>query len=359
MTNQLNIFLLIFGALQGCLLSILYLRKKRAGPFNLYFSAFLIVLGLQLTLKVVSKGWLMHHLNFAYLFSYDLPYLVGPLLYLFIKSRKATSHFRWIDLLHFTPFLIAVIATVLLARVYTYHYRFPLYTQAFFELVSIFSYTILSLRISDASAKGFIRLVCLVETVIIIALALMVSFYGRFPDVRLLFTALTFLIYWISYKVITKPDWADDLSTSRIVPMVLQKNSKYSNSGLKSDDASRIESRLHELMTVNKLYLDPELTVETVASALNTSKHNLSQVLNERLHKTYLNYVADLRLDEARKRLADPRNHRYTIAAIAQDSGFNSVSSFNTLFKKRFGVTPSKLREELNSSDALRVSRKS
>jgi AraC-like DNA-binding protein len=37
---------------------------------------------------------------------------------------------------------------------------------------------------------------------------------------------------------------------------------------------------------------------------------------------------------------------RFTIAAIALDSGFNSVSSFNDLFKKRFGTTPSQYRQQ-------------
>ena len=55
---------------------------------NLYLSAFLIVVGLQLTFKVISKTWVMDNALIPYVISYKLPYLIGPLLYLFVRSRE-------------------------------------------------------------------------------------------------------------------------------------------------------------------------------------------------------------------------------------------------------------------------------
>ena len=103
---------------------------------------------------------------------------------------------------------------------------------------------------------------------------------------------------------------------------------------------------LTTLMQDAKLFADPSLTIDTLADRLHTSRHHLSQVINERLHKTYGDYISELRLEEARRRLSNPANLRYTIASIALDSGFSTVSSFNDAFKKQFQVTPSQYREQ-------------
>lgn len=95
-----------------------------------------------------------------------------------------------------------------------------------------------------------------------------------------------------------------------------------------------------------KLFTDPSLTIDTMASRLQTSRHHLSQIINERIQKTYGDYINELRLEEACRRLSDPANLRYTIASIALDSGFSAVSSFNDSFKKQFQVTPSQYREQ-------------
>src|SRR5688572_12547387 len=107
MTHQLNIFLLLFGALQGGLLSLLLFRNRRGRLANAYFALFITVVGLQLIFKVITKTWLMDHASFSYNVSYNFPYLIGPLLYLYIKARKENL-FNKKDLLHFIPFAISM-----------------------------------------------------------------------------------------------------------------------------------------------------------------------------------------------------------------------------------------------------------
>jgi len=48
--------------------------------------------------------------------------------------------------------------------------------------------------------------------------------------------------------------------------------------------------------------------------------------------------------------MKDPAYRNYTLLAIAFESGFNSKSSFNTIFKSATGMTPSMFREKENSS---------
>ncbi|HEY0656610.1 MAG TPA: helix-turn-helix transcriptional regulator [Chryseosolibacter sp.] len=345
MTHQLNIFLLLFGALQGWLLSLWFLKRQEKKLSNLYFALFLIVVGLQLTFKVISKGWLMENVHLAYLLSYDLPYLAGPFVFLYIRARKDNS-FTKNDLVHFLPFLVSVSITVAAVSINSFPIRLHPYTDMVLQLTSISTYCVLALRAGNPMLRRFISAVWLAESVIIVTLAVMVLYYPVFPDVRLLFLSLTILIYWISYQAISKPDLFIEAPAIPVLEIFIKKGKKYAHSSLKSEEANRIEEALRQVMGKDKLYLDPDLTIESLAARIKTSRHHISQVINERLNKTYADYVADLRLEEARSRLSNPANNRFTIAAIALDSGFNSVSSFNEIFKKRYGITPSKFRDQ-------------
>lgn len=352
MTHQVNIFLLLFGALQGGLLSLWLLRNQGKRLSNIYFALFLIIIGLQLTFKVITKSWLMDYVRFPYLFSYNLPYLVGPLLFLYIKARKE-NRFSKPDLLHFIPFAFSLLGAFLAATFWFYAFSFNPYTVAIMQIISLSSYGYVSLRLGSLQLKRFIFMVVMAEIIIVVTLAVMQMYHPRFPDVRLLFLVLTMLIYWISYKAISKPDLFIEMETSPILSFGLAKNPKYAHSSLKAEEAIRIENSLHQLMLRDKLFLDSSLTVDSLATKLSTSRHHLSQVLNERIKKPYGDFITDLRLEEARRRLSNPANFRYTIAAMALDSGFSSVSSFNDVFKKRYGITPSKFRDQfLNKMSA-------
>jgi AraC-like DNA-binding protein len=343
MVNQINIFLLLFGALQGWLLSLWFFRNRPKGFSNVCMAALLVVVSLQLTSKVISKIWLMDHVIVFYLLSYRLPYLVGPLIYLYARSRTDNNHKPAASLLlHFIPFLCAV-AVATLAREFGFGYPHP-YAEALLQFVSLTAYCFLANKIALPGLRGFIRIVWAAEIIIIVTLALMVMFYGSFPNVRIGFVVLTLLIYWISYRAISAPQFL--VTDFAIVQLNVEKNPKYAHSSLRAEEADRIEGLLRQMMEKEKLFLDSTITIDTLSTKLLTTRHNLSQVINERLKRTYTDYLNDFRLEEARERLGNPKNLRFTIAAIALDSGFNSVSSFNDLFKKRFGTTPLQYRQQ-------------
>jgi AraC-like DNA-binding protein len=345
MTHQINIFLLLFGSVQGWLLSLWFLKNQNKKKANIYFALLLIVMGLQLTFKVISKGWLMENVHFAYWISYKLPYLIGPLLYLYVKARKENL-FSWRDLVHFFPFVFFLLyASAAFNNPWLFRYQLHPYTQSFIQIISLVTYGYFSLRISN-KMRNFITVLVAVESIVAITFAVMVVYYGRFPDVRLMFLLLTIVIYWISYKVVSTPDLFLEVQATPVIALELRKNQKYAHSSLRPEEAGRIELDLQQMIKNEKPFLDAALTIDVLAAKLKTSRHHLSQVLNERLNKTYIDYICELRLEESRTRLSNPANHRFTIAAIALDSGFNSVSSFNEVFKKRYGITPSKFRDQ-------------
>ncbi|MBL7846484.1 MAG: AraC family transcriptional regulator [Cyclobacteriaceae bacterium] len=353
MTNQLNIFLLSLGILQGALLSGYFLRKQAWHPANVYFVLILFIAGLQMTFKVLSKMWLTQHVGLPYFMSYNLPFLIGPLMYLYVRARMGVPS-RKSQVLHFLPFLWTVVEVIVQSD--AGYWDSPLRSLAMsaqvrlaVQLVSLASYAWFSWRLLDKrkhlSLQRFILGLTVVEMVIIITLAVMYINYPRYTDARLLFVSLTLLIYWISYKQLEQPDLfvSPDLTSASLK---VASHVKYRHSGLKEGEGEVIARQLQQLMTEQRLYLDVDLTMETLSARLNISRHTLSQVLNERFQKPYFEFVNEFRLREAQARLHDPKYRHYTIAAIALDAGFNSVSNFNELFRKRLGKTPSAFRDQ-------------
>jgi len=130
-----------------------------------------------------------------------------------------------------------------------------------------------------------------------------------------------------------------------IPPLVAhRKPDKYYNSGLKAEEVERISVALAKNMDVDKIYLDAELTIEKLAKIISCLKHNLSQVLNQQYHLSFNEFINQKRVAEARRYLSDPKYNHLKIAFIAYDCGFNSLSSFNSVFKKLEGLTPSQFR---------------
>lgn len=346
--------LLSLGALQGVLVSFFLLRNKSKHPSHIFLVLFIIVITLQLAFKVISKGWLWHNVNLIYQLSYNLPYLAGPLFYLFIRRRVNKNPFKIIDSLHFLPFVLGSLTTF--AHIF---YNFPFLAWLPWNLVpwvvchlsSLFIYGILSWRMlenkkTENGLKSFLIWVISSETIIIITMVLMVYNNGTLPDVRMLFIILTILIYWISYKLMESPVIFMSLPQGEIVPLRDVNTPKYAHSGLKADEANRIVTLLHEAIHHQKIFLEPDLSLDTLANKIDVPRHHLSRVINEQYGKTYVELANGWRLEEARSRLANPKFNHHTISTIALDSGFNSVSSFNTIFKRSFQTTPSKFREQ-------------
>ncbi|MEN8223996.1 MAG: AraC family transcriptional regulator [Bacteroidota bacterium] len=107
------------------------------------------------------------------------------------------------------------------------------------------------------------------------------------------------------------------------------------------DEDNIIIRRIVKAIETDKLFMDSNLTIFQLADILNTNKTYISNALNTRMNKNFNTYINELRVAEARDLMADPSNDSYTIAAIAEKSGFNSISTFNRSFKIQTGVTPS------------------
>jgi len=122
-------------------------------------------------------------------------------------------------------------------------------------------------------------------------------------------------------------------------------NKSYRKSGLSDEDIEELSDRLVKVMDTEMLYLDSELSLVSLSRKLNTTTHKLSQVINSKFGRNFFDFVNDYRIEEVKNRLNDPENNKFKIISIAYDCGFNSKSTFYTLFKKNTSLTPAEHRK--------------
>lgn len=104
---------------------------------------------------------------------------------------------------------------------------------------------------------------------------------------------------------------------------------------------SLIEPKLKQSMETDKLYLNPQLSLNLVATEIGSNTKYLSIYLNRRLGCTFNNYINRFRVEEACSILRNMTDaERLNMTQVAQMSGFHSVSSFNRYFRSVKGGTP-------------------
>jgi AraC-like DNA-binding protein len=152
------------------------------------------------------------------------------------------------------------------------------------------------------------------------------------------------LIYAIGYLSLRNPEvlaQADDETT----PV-----KKYERSTLAPETGERYLRRLLQVMEAEKPYMDAELTVAKLAEKLSVPAPHLSQIINERLNQNFVDFINTHRVEEAKRRLQDLSKKHYSVLAIAEEVGFNSKSSFNSVFKKHTRMTPSEFRKSASGN---------
>ncbi len=125
---------------------------------------------------------------------------------------------------------------------------------------------------------------------------------------------------------------------------------RYENSVVDGRVAATVQERLWASMNENRLYQNPDLTIQDLAEAASHPARVVSQVLNDQMNLTFFDFVNSCRIERAKELLRESDDK---ILAIAYDVGFNSKSAFNAAFRKYTGTTPSFFRS-LNQKKTLR-----
>jgi AraC-like DNA-binding protein len=110
---------------------------------------------------------------------------------------------------------------------------------------------------------------------------------------------------------------------------------------LGKEQISILSVRLDDLMSNEKIFLDNELNLSTVAEKLGISIHDTSFLINEATGNNFYNFINQHRVEEAKKLLISAKTEKLNMLGIAFESGFNSKTAFNIAFKKWVGISPS------------------
>jgi len=163
-----------------------------------------------------------------------------------------------------------------------------------------------------------------------------------------LFISLSVFVLLIGYfGLMQKVIYGDDYNPSD--NRIIESKSKYYGSRLMKSEADGYTERLNNLMESSQPYLNPELSLQQLAADIEITPHYLSQVINEKFQSNFFNYINKYRVEEVKSRLVDPKYDHYTLLGIAFDSGFNSKSAFNRIFKGFTNLTPTQYRNSLRN----------
>ncbi len=187
-------------------------------------------------------------------------------------------------------------------------------------------------------------------------IAVVSLFFDRALNVRipqygglLINIASSIFIFVLGYFGVRQPSLFIEHSkkVSDHKPTAKHTRPKYQKSGLTEKEVIAIHKKTIEYMEREKPYLNPELTLYSLAEQLQVLPNHLSQVINTNEKKNFFDFVNSYRIQEVKKCLESNEKSHLTLLGIAFECGFNSKASFNRTFKKSVGMTPSEFRKKV------------
>jgi AraC-like DNA-binding protein len=193
-------------------------------------------------------------------------------------------------------------------------------------------------RIDDKSL-GWLRPVLILWAAIVLVHIVRTVATGAFGDLQFNIAAIIVLDagHFILINVLLLAAIADFIARPEPVTF-----GKYAGSSLAPEERSALFRRAEALMAADQLHRDPDLTLQDLADALAATPRELSEAINGAGGETYYAFVNRRRVETAKEMLAATPSARILDVALA--SGFGSKSSFNDIFLRLTGSTPSSWR---------------
>ena len=166
---------------------------------------------------------------------------------------------------------------------------------------------------------------------------------------KYIYAAVSAIIFIVTYKSLKQPELYSEVklkekATDEKIFKAGQELSLYTKSGLTETKMQEILDHLSEIIERDKPHLKSSLSLADLSTMLGISTHNLSEVINTKMNKSFYDFINYYRVEEVKKMLKDEKYNQYSILSVAFEAEFNSKSSFNNIFKKITGLTPSEFR---------------
>lgn len=369
----MNNFLTAFLVGESFLLCFLlyFPPLKQNAKANKWLSFFAFILGTAFLGSYFDEIGSSESYTFVIKLINSLQFLLAPSIYISVLFFvNPTNKFKIRYWLHFLPFLVfAIIENVAFAG------KESISTKTLFEIggTSIFIrdflpfqllvYVILSYLALIKHNKNIELIAATTKNInlnwlktVLLVLILPILFWindalGIFPFLvklnRSVYSiSIFFLAYFATKQVAIFPHKKEDLEEiSDIINQPTESRTSVSNTiktqRLSNEQILNLSARLDSLMTNEKIFLDNEINLTTVAEKLGISIHDASYLINEVTGSNFYNFINRHRVEEAKKLLTSSKTDQLNMLGIGFESGFNSKTAFNTAFKKIVGISPS------------------
>lgn len=372
-----DIWLIIFsiGIAQGIFLIITLSLIKKRRSLSIRMLIFLLLCIISLLIAEWFKiQFPIEQIPWSFRTGETIPLLVGPFFLIYIQSVvEPDFRFKRRHLLHFFPFVFFVglfLPFYLQSNEFKIQYikslngvRAPLFLALFnwFKGLHTIVYLIVSwFLVKKSTEKGKKKIkkwfdAKLLKRLIVFQVFALVAIYGIVvlefvqPTIEMEPDRIASLIITLSFFVFA---FTIILFRESLLPreLAVLKKERYLGSSLKPDEKQLIASQLRSILEKDKPYLKADLTLAELAASMKVNTNHLSQVINELFEKNFHQLINEYRIEEVKRNILD---HQKTLYGIALESGFNSKSAFNRIFKAVTGMTPSKYKNALKNKSQL------
>lgn len=337
--NRLGLLISSVGVILGVFLGMfLLLKKSNRFISNLFLAIYILVFSLRM-IKSLFYGYYSINETIHYIFLISV-LLIGPSLWCYTKLIRGNFIKKKTYYLHFVPFIVLIGVSWSISYSGRSIFHLLLFVHGLiYSLVVL--YTLLNFKSTQKeNTLQWTKLNHWLFLLTFVAMAMFSNSILIFFDVLPFYPSSAFLysfcmvvllIYGLKNLWIFEPQKV-----------------KYANSNLDEQAIKVYYQKLKEIMERDKVYLDTELTLSKLSKLVGISSKQLSQIINQTKRANYSQYIMRYRVNEAKKLLKDPEYRDYKISTIAYDSGFNSISSFNTAFKKITNTTAAQYRNKEN-----------
>ncbi len=322
-----------FGLGLSFFFGVVFLRNKKLE--NRILGLLLVIFALRITKSIlynfVELPLFVKNLGLA------ANLAVGPLLYLYgyhLLSRNAA--FKSSNLLHFIPSLLYVVFSHMIPNSDGSFFWNLSYT---FILLQSYAYLGMSIHLYQKKMNGIQKELRLWYIRLIFTLGLIwgcytLIFVGILPMYSAGPIAYSFFIILLAYLGIHSKKTFN-----------LNLTARYHTSTLSPEKGKAYFEKIEAIMKEKQLYLNPGLTLTSVAEAVGISSRNVSEIINKHANQNFASYINNYRVEEA-KCLLKTRSKKTKIITVALDAGFNNLSTFNVTFKAITNLTPSEYRAQ-------------
>ncbi len=324
----------LVGASSCIFLGVLFLTRKRFIS-NIFLGLFFLLIAIKLGKLVIQTYTTGVVLNGYFNLVHAAFLAIGPVVWLYIRTYLSRPFF-WKQLIHFLPALFFLLGAFHSRQFVGEPFWLAIYWLTLFHpllyvgfSIRFLMQTIPSTNLSGIQIKWLYGLLGVVSFIIGINILYFCSNFPFYIVTALLLLAslylITFLLFYNKSNIIF----------GEISP-------KYKNLNWQPKEINKLYKKIKRLLEEEQWYLKDKIKLSDVATELNTPSHIISMVINAAGQMNFREYVNQLRIENAKKKLMEEADRK--IIAIALESGFSSLSTFNRVFKKFTNTSPTQYR---------------